>query len=117
MRVGIDILEVARMEKYYKKEGFMTRVFGEQELEYFKNKGNDFQNLAGYYCVKEAFFKAIGTGILLSMLKHVQVTHDELGAPKLLINDELKKKYNITWASISITHSATTAVAICILNA
>ena len=104
MKIGIDIIEVKRLKKILggPNEG---RFFTERELEYINGKGaGRFESAAGIFAAKEAYFKALGTGIAHGRIQDVEVTHDELGAPK------------IKGASLSIAHTLTTAVAVCILT-
>ena len=51
--IGTDITEVGRIKKAAQSERFLSRVFCEGELEYFRKRGGDFRSLAGMWCVKE----------------------------------------------------------------
>jgi holo-[acyl-carrier-protein] synthase len=61
--IGIDIFEPARMKKVLKKRvraSFLGRVFHPRELKRLKNA--DYRKHALYFCVKEAYLKALGMG-------------------------------------------------------
>ena len=61
--VGIDIVDVSRMEGIVKRFGdrFLHRVFTGQELEYAGKKVRIQETLSGRFAAKEAFMKAINT--------------------------------------------------------
>lgn len=67
MKVGIDTVEISRIEKLYLKEKkvFLDRVFTKKEkeaiLELEKIKSKQlYSKIAGKYAVKEAVYKAFG---------------------------------------------------------
>jgi len=118
MKIGIDILQVARIKRIYENEKLMQSMFGQNEREYINNTDKRFDNLetvAGLYCAKEAFFKALGVGIQLSQLKEIQVVHDALGAPNYQLTEKIKKEYNIESTTLSISHTNENAVAVCVI--
>jgi phosphopantetheine--protein transferase-like protein len=63
--VGIDIVDVSRMEGIMKRFGhrFLNRVFTSQELEYTGKKMRMQESLAGRFAAKEAFIKARGESV------------------------------------------------------
>ena len=67
MKVGIDTVEISRIEKLYLKEkkAFLDRVYKKKEkeaiLELEKIKSKQlYSKIAGKYAVKEAVYKAFG---------------------------------------------------------
>ncbi len=109
-RIGIDCVEISRIENTLKNERFQTR-FGSAELDEIKSRGEKPVNFASSFAAKEAFSKAVGTGIRGFSLKDVQLIHDELGKPMLLLSDELKEKYKNMSFDISITHTDSLVIA------
>lgn len=108
---GIDIIEIERVENAVKKESFVKKVYGEEELKELKHKKAE--SYAGVFCAKEAFSKALGTGIRNFELKEVQVLHNELGAPYFLLSgnaEKIAEDKNLSFA-LSISHSDKYAVA------
>lgn len=104
---GVDIIEIARIEKaVLKNDGFMTRVFSEKEIEYFNHTGCRMETLAGFFAAKEAFSKYLGTGISGFALKDISVEHTSKGMPYIIFNG---KKSNV---SLTISHNKTMAVAV-----
>ena len=111
---GIDITEILRIEKLLKKGVFIKRFFSEKEEAYFIKRKNAPQTVAGAYSAKEAFAKALGTGVRGFSLKDVEVLHDELGKPYLSLSKEAEKtakKMGIKKLFLSISHSEEYAVA------
>ena len=105
--IGTDIVNIKRMEKSLKRYGskFKKKVFSEYEIKYCEKKKNSSAFYAKRFAAKEAFTKALGTGINKeTILKNIEVRNDLRGKPyinlKGKVNSFLKKKikknkYNI----------------------
>ena len=81
---GIDIEELASIQNAVKKrEGFAQRVLTDKELKRFASlKGRrQIEYLAGRWSAKEAFSKAMGTGIGKLSFQDLEVLNNERGAP------------------------------------
>ena len=81
---GIDIEELASIQNAVeKREGFAQRVLTDKEMERFASlKGRrQIEYLAGRWSAKEAFSKAIGTGIGKLGFQDLEVLNNERGAP------------------------------------
>ena len=81
---GIDIEELASIENAVtRREGFAKRVLTPKELERFTSlKGRrQIEYLAGRWSAKEAFSKAMGTGIGKLTFQDLEVLNNERGAP------------------------------------
>lgn len=101
MNIGIDIVDCERCA------GLITdKIFAAEELVYIHSKNNALTTVAGLYAAKEAYFKACGTGIIKSQLPQVIIAHDELGKPYYAGNPRI---------TLSISHTKTTAVAVCLI--
>ena len=114
MRVGIDSVEISRIRKSLEINGFAEKVYSPAEREFFKSKKDPSSSAAANFAAKEAFGKAIGTGISGFKMNEVSVLRDQSGAPYLQLTGkakELGKLFNFT---VSLTHTATTATAIVI---
>jgi holo-[acyl-carrier protein] synthase len=104
--IGIDIIEVARikgiMEKYGDK--FFNRILTENEIAYCKKFTNSEVHFAGRFASKEAYSKAIGTGISKDFgWKDIEILNDERGKP--YINHTKKNEYSGFKFNISISHT------------
>lgn len=97
--IGIDLVEIERICELYSKhkDRFVNKILAEEELKEFDSKKDKEKFLAKSWAVKEAYFKAKGTGILKqSDFKTVWVTHDSLGKPILNTTDGTKGHVSIT---------------------
>ncbi len=103
--IGTDIVEVKRIKRLIQNSKFLNRCFTEKEIEYFKSRNLNPQTIAGAFCAKEAFSKAIGTGIRFPF-KAVEVLHDGLGKP--YISTKLNCEYSF---HLSISHTKEYALA------
>ena len=81
--IGIDVVEVERIEKAVRRFGdrFLKRVFTEQEIAYSMNKVHPYQKLATRFAAKEAAFKALGTGV--TRWKEAETMIERSGKPNL----------------------------------
>lgn len=97
-KVGTDIIRISRIEKSIKNDSFLQEVFTESEQKYCKRA----ESYAGLFAAKEAYFKALGTGISRPMCK-VEILHKENGKP-YFANDEC--------CDLSISHDGDYAIAV-----
>ena len=105
---GIDIEELASIQNAVeKREGFAQRVLTDKELKRFANlKGRrQIEYLAGRWSAKEAFSKAMGTGIGKLGFQDLEILNNEKGAPYFSKSPFSGK----VWLSISHTDQFVTA--------
>ena len=105
---GIDIEELASIQNAVeKRKGFAQRVLTDKEMERFTSlKGRrQVEYLAGRWSAKEAFSKAIGTGIGKLGFQDLEVLNNERGAPYFSKSPFSGK----VWLSISHTDQFVTA--------
>jgi len=113
--VGIDIIEIERVKKAVSKNHFKASVFTEHEQSYCESRGkNSAASYAARFAAKEAFFKAMGTGIF-TKLTDVEIINDERGAPHINLRGRAKEKISAK-ISVSLSHSKEFATAICIIE-
>ncbi len=118
--LGIDIVKVSRLEKWLNDKKLLERFFNKEELEYVLSKGDGAApSLAVRFAAKEAFGKALGTGLAGIELKDIAVVNDKTGRPFLkLFGTALQALKEKGGASIhlSLTHEKTTAAAVVIIE-
>jgi len=118
-RTGIDMTTVSRIEKSCEKESFRRFVFTERELEMFYSiEKPKFTSLAANFAAKEAFSKALGTGVRGFNLNEVEILRDEMGAPFFNFYGraaEIVFSGGYT-AQVSLSHEKDTAIAIVLLE-
>lgn len=113
--IGIDIIEIYRIKNLLEnKKRFLNRVFTEEEIKYFEQKGIKSETVAGNFCAKEAISKAFGTGIKNFNFNDIEILRDENGKPIVKTYNNLRKiciDYNVLEIQVSISHSKNYAVA------
>ncbi|NMP37250.1 MAG: holo-ACP synthase [Clostridiales bacterium] len=112
--IGMDMTELCRIECSIKSERFIRRVFGAQELEYFESKNMPVPSMAAAFAAKEAFGKALGTGISGFSLNEVQLLHLESGKPYLALSGQALELAQGRNFDVSVTHTDTCAAAVVI---
>jgi phosphopantetheine--protein transferase-like protein len=102
--VGIDIVDVSRMEGIVKRFGdrFLGRVFSDKELEYVGRRVKPQESFAGRFAAKEAFIKAYGEAAM--NFKEIEVLQ-ERGRPYIVFRGK-------TYTEVSISHERAYAVAV-----
>lgn len=118
--LGIDIVEVSRLEKWLNDKKLLERFFNKEELEYVFSKGDGAApSLAVRFAAKEALGKALGTGLAGIELKDIAVANDKTGRPFLKLSGTafkaLKEKGGAS-IHLSLTHEKTTAAAVVIIE-
>ena len=63
MLVGIDLIEIDRIERALRRPGFRERIYTEAERAYCETKANPAQSYAARFAGKEAVGKALGIGV------------------------------------------------------
>lgn len=121
--IGTDIVEVARIKASIEEFGdaFARRVLAESEWPSYVQSNIKARFLAKRFAAKEAFSKALGTGLRApATLQNIAVSHDALGKPVLILADELQallRAKNITNMHISISDEKNLAAAFVVLEA
>jgi holo-[acyl-carrier protein] synthase len=120
--IGTDIVEVARIDASITQFGndFAERILAQSELASYENSRIKARFLAKRFAAKEAFSKALGTGLRApATFQNIAVSHDGLGKPILILADELQvflKSKNITKTHISISDEKNLAAAFVVLE-
>ena len=110
--IGIDIVEVSRFERHTGKpeSRFCERVFTPYEQEYLKSKKA--ASMAGLYAAKEAVAKALGMGFRGFFPNDIEIKHNELGAPYVILHGKAKEQAGDARVLVSISHTKTLATAV-----
>jgi holo-[acyl-carrier protein] synthase len=120
--VGIDLVEVQRIENAWKRFGdrFVNRILLPDEIAYCVSHKNPGPFLAARFAAKEAISKAFGTGIGPSLGWHdMEVRHKESGAPYVALHgkgQQLFADHKANQIHLSLTHTATNAAAVAVLE-
>ena len=120
--VGTDLIEIKRIDKALQRFGerFAQRILCEPELKRFRIHKQPVSYLAKRFAAKEAFTKALGTGIHAPANWHgVWVVNLGSGRPVLEFSPELQKllrKKNILSSHLSLSDEREIAAATVILE-
>ena len=109
--IGVDIENISRIEKSISSPRFIERVFSKKEIELFKKRKFSPKTITANFCAKEAFSKALGTGIRGFKLCEVSVLRDELGKPYFEFDGSAAKLAENIHFQVSLSHTADTAIA------
>ena len=119
--IGTDIVAVKRLQGMWERHGdkALKRLLAPQEMTDFTKAADKGRFLAKRFAAKEAFSKALGTGIRPpAVLSAIAVSHDELGKPILDFCGQLAemiKNQGLT-AHLSLSDEADYAIAYVILE-
>lgn len=120
--IGTDIIDVRRIEQSLARFGehFARRILAPEEWAEFCACARPAAFLAKRFAAKEAFAKALGTGMRHPVTwQNIHVIHDELGRPGYGLAPELSRdlaKRNIRGHHLSISDEAETVVAFSVLE-
>jgi holo-[acyl-carrier protein] synthase len=84
VEIGVDIVDLDRIEKAYGRYGrkFLERIMTGEEIALCLNKPSPIASIAGRFAAKEAVVKALGTGITAAVhWKSFEVLNDPAGKP------------------------------------
>ncbi len=113
--IGVDIVEIDRIRQAVQNRRFFERVFTTGERDYFEQKKNAYESLAGFWCVKEAVAKALGSGVRFA-LTDIETAHDKSGRPIAVLHGKAKQLLGGRTVEISLSHTAQTAVAVAVIS-
>lgn len=107
--IGTDIIEIERIKKSLQNPKIISRILHPEEIKIYESFTSEKRRIAffaGRFCVKEAYSKAIGTGIGKVAFNEICCLNDERGKPYM----------NIEGVHVSIAHSDTIATAYVIIE-
>ena len=109
--VGVDLLEIDRMRRLLARHAAtLPRLFGPRELNLLARKKRA-ESYAAHFCAKEAFAKALGTGLRGFALNEVEVLRDALGKPYFALSGRAAARAEGLVFSLSLTHDGGYAAA------
>ncbi len=118
MKVGVDLIEIARVRRALERPGFRERCFTEAEQTYCESRADPAQSYAARFAGKEAVGKALGFGVARAFAwKDVEIA----GRPKPSVRLSGRVA---AWAEnveagaidLSMTHSRELASAVAVVD-
>jgi holo-[acyl-carrier protein] synthase len=120
--IGIDIIEVARIQASHEKFGerFLNRILHPNEISYCLSYKVPAPFLAARFAAKEAISKAFGTGIGAQLgWRDMEIRRKESGEPFVVLHgggQELMQARGAQRVLISLSHTQTYAAAVALLE-
>ena len=119
--IGTDLARIERFRSFLEPENrLLVRVFCPEEREYALRMRDPAPHLAARFAAKEAFLKALGTGLRDGLSwQQVRIERDDLGCPALHLSGraaELMRARGAGKAHLSYSHDGDYAVATVILE-
>jgi holo-[acyl-carrier protein] synthase len=120
---GFDLVEIPRFAAFLQRRGEKgaRRLFTPSELDYAATHADPAHSLAARFAAKEAFFKALGTGMgSAGGWQDVEVARLASGKPLLMLHGRaatIAHESQVRTIHLSLSHTASTAGALVILEA
>ncbi|MCX7026741.1 MAG: holo-ACP synthase [Spirochaetes bacterium] len=118
--LGIDIVHVGRIQRWLAIPGLVERFFHPIEISTSASRGAGMSlSLAARFAAKEAFGKALGTGLADIHLKDILVRNDHRGKPEIFLEGTALARFKALGGGklhCSLTHEGENAVAIVIIE-
>ena len=118
--IGIDVVHVRRMDHRQSVAGLLERYFHPEELRTaLERKTGASLSLAARFAAKEAFGKALGTGLMDIVLKDIKVQNHHNGRPEMILSGTALEAFGRTGADrvhLSLTHERDNAIAMVVLE-
>lgn len=119
--IGIDMVEVKRIrDAVTNRKNFLERIYTTDEIKVNPKGEFRFQELAGRFAVKEAFFKAIKTGWRRGVtFSDVIVLNEPSGAPYIRLTGKAKDiadALGVKRIFVSISHTDDLATGLVIIT-
>jgi holo-[acyl-carrier protein] synthase len=110
--IGIDIIEIARLEKAITRRGeaFLRRVYTDSELSLYRKK---IPSLAARFAAKEAVIKALGKPTPASF-REIEILSDSHGKPLVNLYGKAQSQalgLGLDKFAITLSHSREYAIA------
>lgn len=94
--VGIDIIEIERIRKVFEERGdkFVKKIYTQAELDYSFKFKDPYTHLAARFSAKEAYYKAVGFGVI--HFGEIEVQNLASGKPLIRLHGKTREQ----WADI-----------------
>ena len=116
--VGIDAVDVERFRTVLsRRQGFAERIFTPAERAEAAARQDPVPGLAARFAAKEAVMKSLSVGLGAFDFADVEVVRGEGGAPALTVTGRaatLAEERTVGGWHVSLTHTATVAMAIAV---
>jgi len=119
--IGIDVLQLSRMEQTYDRFGtrFAERLLMEEEYRLFETTRRPVRFLAMRFAAKEAIVKALGTGFANGIwIRDVGMVPNRLGQPQVIYSERGRsvcERLGVGEGHLTLSDEAGLVVAVAVL--
>jgi holo-[acyl-carrier protein] synthase len=120
--IGTDIVAIERFQRFMDggNSAILERLFTPAERSRCGSRKDGASCLAARFAAKEAFLKALGTGLRdgISWLE-MEVTNNDLGKPELALSGKAAEQFmdkELTSIYLSLSHDSGSAIAMVVLE-
>lgn len=120
--IGTDIVDISRFERFVREgnDHLFVRLFTPAEREYCGARRRSAQHYALRFAAKEAFLKALGTGLRDGLSwQQMEVVNDSLGKPELRLSGraaEFSAEHGLARIFLSLSHDGNNAIAMVVVE-
>lgn len=120
--IGVDIVAVERFQRFIDagNSGVIERLFTPAERSRCGSRKDTASCLAARFAAKEAFLKALGTGLRDGLSwQELEVSNDALGKPELTLSGKAAERFlahGLASVQLSLSHDGGSAVAMVVLE-
>lgn len=118
--IGLDVVRIDRIAHWVDNPSLLERFFHASEvLSLLEKKDNPAGSLAARFAAKEAFAKAMGTGLRGFSLRDIEVRNDGNGRPHLFLHGRAKEAFVAAGGAsvhVSLTHERDNALAVVVIE-
>ncbi len=114
LTAGIDLCEINRIKRSMRNPRFCREILGDTEFTQLQERGFPAQSVAASFSAKEAFGKAMGTGLSGFAMREAELLRKPDGRPYLHLSGQAEKLAADWDLTVSVTHTNTAAAAVVI---
>ncbi|MEO0067725.1 MAG: holo-ACP synthase [candidate division WOR-3 bacterium] len=117
--IGIDLVEVKRIREAMESYGerFKKRVFTPREIEFCEGITDKYPSYAARFAAKEAFSKALGTGLRGRVSwQEIEICDNERTRPTIKVSGKAAEILKDRKVHLSLSHIAHYAAAVVVIE-
>ena len=120
--IGTDIVAIERFQRFVDagNSAIFERLFTPAERSRCENRKDAASCLAARFAAKEAFLKALGTGLRDGISwQDMEVSNNALGKPELILSGKAAEQFQangLIRAQLSLSHDGGSAIAMVVLE-
>jgi len=117
--VGVDLVQVKRIEAMFNRfpDRVRNRIFTSAEVEFCEGIAGKYLSYAGRFAAKEAFAKALGTGLRgVIGWQEIEICDNERSRPTIKVKGRAQEYLGKRKVHLSITHLPDYAAAVVVIE-